>query len=138
MKIAVFMFLLISFALTGNEVTVFEKTSEQSISKIFFEKDLKSKEKNNLIVKVEAKKGWHINEDFPLSLKPTSTCFKFSKEKYDKKDAKFTESNIELKTETQCEKSGKTDIKGTFSFGVCNDSLCKKETVNIEVSVDVK
>jgi len=138
MKALIFILLLISFVLTGNEITVFEKASEQSVAKIFFEKDLKSKEKNTLIIKVEAKKGWHINEDFPLSLKPTSSCFKFDKEKYDKKDAKFTENNIELKTETQCEKTGKTDLKGTFSFGVCNDSLCKKETVNIEVSVDIK
>lgn len=122
----------------ADKVNLYDAKSEQSDVNIVFEKELKTSDSNSLLVNVTSKNGWHINQDFPLSFKPTSSCFKFSKEKFGKKDATMSDNSLQLKIETTCEKSGKTDLKGSFSFGVCNDTLCKKESFEFELSLNLK
>ncbi|MBN2694177.1 hypothetical protein JXR93_05905 [bacterium] len=138
MKTFFAIFFLFTVSLMADKVNIYNNKSEQSDVKIDFEKEIKSSETNTIIITVSPKNGWHINQDFPLSFKPTSSCFKFSKEKFGKKDATITENSLLLKIDTSCEKAGKTDLKGGFSFGVCSDSLCKKESFEFELSINVK
>ncbi len=89
-------------------------------------------------VVVRPGKGYHLNQDFPLSLSLTPpTGVAVDKGKLDKKDAKLSEAEASFDVAYTATSAGKYQIAGEMKFAVCSATTCdpKKEKVSFEIQV---
>jgi len=130
--ILVFLVSLSSVVFAGE---IFTKDAEQFKATVSFENGKDAK----IILKASPKKGWHINDDFPISFKPKSTCLLFDKKKYKKKDAKvFKETELLFEIPTKYNKDGKQTLEATVTLGVCTEAICKRVQFKINASLESK
>ena len=92
-------------------------------------------------VKVEAQGAYHVNKEFPHKLTleaPAGVTLEESKLTKEKA-AKFTDKELTFKVGITASKAGKTEVKGTLKFGVCEgDKACELKSENIVIAVDAK
>jgi len=86
-------------------------------------------------VKVDPAAGYHVNTDYPTSLKLEAPAdIKLDKIDLAKADAKsFTEKLLQFDVKATAAKPGTYEIKGTFKFAVCQADSChpKKQPITI-------
>ncbi len=91
-------------------------------------------------VKVTPKQPWHINLDFPTSLKvdaPSDVSLVKTEQK--KADAKrLDEQACEYDVAFTANETGDKAFSGTFKFAVCQDEACSPVTENLAVKVAVR
>ena len=134
MKKFLILFFLFSFVLSANEI--FKKDTEQFTATIDY--TLSSK-KAKIVLKALPKKGWHINDSFPVSFKPVDTALRFEKKKYKKKDFKIlkeTEALFEVTADYIDKEDLKKELDATVVLGVCTDKICKR--VEFKVNAELK
>ncbi len=92
-------------------------------------------------VKVEAQGAYHVNKEFPHKLTleaPAGVTLEESKLTKDKA-AKFTDKELAFDVSLTATKAGKSEIKGTLKFGVCEgDKACELKTENVVIAVEAK
>ena len=84
LKLILVALLSISSSLFAGEI--FTKDTEQFKATINYDN-------TKIVINATPKKGWHINDGFPASVKPETTCLQFDKKEYKKKDAKIINEN---------------------------------------------
>ena len=91
-------------------------------------------------VRVVPKEPWHMNLDFPTSLKIEAPAgLTFANADLKKADAtKLDEGSCEFDVKFTPEKAGESKFTGKFKFAVCQDEACSPVTENVEVQVAVK
>jgi hypothetical protein len=91
-------------------------------------------------VKVVPKSPWHMNLDFPTSLKVTApegvTIDKADLKKADA--AKLDESTCQFDVKFTPAAAGESKFTGKFKFAVCQDDACSPVTEDVEFKVAVK
>jgi hypothetical protein len=91
-------------------------------------------------VKVVPKSPWHMNLDFPTSLKLTApdgvTMDKADLKKGDA--AKLDESACQFDVKFTPASAGESTFTGKFKFAVCQDDACSPVTEEVEFKVAVK
>jgi len=128
----VLIFLIATSSLFAHEI--FKKDAEQFKATINFEN---KKEGAKITLKAIPKKGWHINDGFPVSFKPKETCLKFDKKKYKKKDTKtLKETELLFEIPTKCSNKGKEELDATIVLGVCTDKICKRVQFKVNASLE--
>ncbi len=92
-------------------------------------------------VSVQAEGTYHVNKEFPAKLTleaPAGVTLEEAKISKDKA-AKLTEKELAFNVGLTATKPGKSEIKGTLKFGVCEgDKACEIKTENIVIVVDAK
>ena len=133
----VVVFLIATSSLFAHEI--FKKDAEQFKATINFENN---KDGAKITLKAVPKKGWHINDGFPVSFKPKSeaTILQFDKKKYKKKDAKVlkeTELLFEIPVKIlNSKKELKDELNATVVLGVCTDKICKRIQFKVNASLE--
>jgi hypothetical protein len=91
-------------------------------------------------IKVIPKGVWHINLDYPTSLKIEGPeGVKLAKADQNKEDAvALTDVSCEYAVGYTPEQAGEKVFKGKFKFAVCQDEACSPVTEDIEFKVAVK
>jgi hypothetical protein len=90
-------------------------------------------------VRVVPKEPWHMNLDFPTSLKIEPPAgLTFANADLKKGDAKLDEKSCEFDVKFTPAAAGQTKFTGKFKFAVCQDEACSPVTENVEVQVAVK
>lgn len=91
-------------------------------------------------VRVEPSGPWHMNLDYPTSLKMEPTDgVKLAKTEQKKVDAvKLDENSCEYEIAFTPEGAGDKAFKGEFKFAVCQDDACSPVTKDIAFQVAVK
>ena len=90
-------------------------------------------------VRVVPKEPWHMNLDFPTSLKLEAPAgLTFAKADLKKGDAKLDEGSCEFDVKFTPASAGEQKFTGKFKFAVCQESECWPVTENVEVQVAVK
>lgn len=91
-------------------------------------------------VKVVPKSPWHMNLDFPTSLKVSApdgvTIDKADLKKGDA--AKLDESTCQFDVKFTPAAAGESKFTGKFKFAVCQDDACSPVTEDVEFKVAVK
>lgn len=98
-------------------------------------------------VRLVARDGFHINEEYPLNFRPaTSAMVDFTKPRFDKEDGLVLEPcaaegkdacSARLPVTFTAKASGTLTVAGTLNFSVCNPEKCLIEQVALAVPVDV-
>ncbi len=90
-------------------------------------------------VKVVPKAPWHMNLDFPTSLKVTAPDgVTLDKPDLKKADAKLDESACQFDVKFTPASAGESTFTGKFKFAVCQDDACSPVTEDVEFKVAVK
>ncbi len=98
-------------------------------------------------ISVTARKGFHVNPEYPMSFKPTPTeGVKYGAERVQLTVA--TRTPCKEKAEDNCavdvnlpvtpEKAGVAVIEGVLSFSVCSDEKCLTPKQTVSLAVDVQ
>ena len=90
---------------------------------------------------LKAKGEFHVNDKYPIKFKAPEAPpegVAFTKSVVKKEDGKFAEREGTLPIAFTVSRAGKATISGTFSFGLCRDTECLMEKVELSVDVDVK
>ncbi|MEM6995590.1 MAG: hypothetical protein AAF721_34080 [Myxococcota bacterium] len=91
------------------------------------------------VVKVVPKDPWHMNLDYPTSLKITAPDgLSVANANLKKADAKLDESNCEFAVEFTPAAAGEHDVSGKIKFAVCKDEACSPVTEEVNFKVAVK
>jgi hypothetical protein len=102
--------------------------------------DAKAGQEGAVTVKVVPKQPWHMNLDFPTSLKmqaPEGVTLVNAEQK--KADAvKLDEENCEFAVKFTPSAAGEQSFTGKFKFAVCQDEACAPVTEELEFKVAVK
>jgi hypothetical protein len=97
-------------------------------------------EEGKVTVRVVPKEPWHMNLDYPTSLKveaPDGVAL--TKAELKKSDAKkLDEKSCEFDVAFTPDKAGDATLTGEFKFAVCQDEACSPVTESVEVKVAVK
>lgn len=90
-------------------------------------------------VVVEPQDPWHMNTDFPVSLRvdaPKGVHVEFDKQR--KGDAeRFDDDGLVFALPFTPKTRGRKHIEGEIDFAVCGDAACAPETVPVEFEIDV-
>ncbi len=91
-------------------------------------------------VKVVPKAPWHMNLDFPTSLKLDAAPpgVTLAKAELRKADAKLDEAGCQFDVKLTAAQPGDQTLTGKFKFAVCQDEACSPVTENVEVKLAVK
>ena len=98
-----------------------------------------SGEESKVTVRVVPKEPWHMNLDFPTSLKvdaPEGVTLANADLK--KGDAELDESACQFDVAFTPSAAGEQSFSGKFKFAVCQDEACSPVTEDIEFKVAVK
>lgn len=102
--------------------------------------EAKSGQESKVTVRVVPKDPWHMNLDFPTSLKvdvPAGVAV--AKPHQKKPDAKtLDESKAEFAVTFTPDSAGDKAFTGKFKFAVCQDEACSPVTEDVEFKVAVK
>ena len=102
--------------------------------------EAKAGEAGKVTVKVVPKKPWHMNLDFPTSLKVDApegvTVTKASQKKADA--VKLDDEHCEFAVDFTPASAGEQTFTGKFKFAVCQDEACAPVTEDLEFKVAVK
>ncbi len=101
--------------------------------------DATSGEESKVTVRVVPKEPWHMNLDFPTSLKvdaPDGVAL--SKADLKKADAQLDEASCQFDVAFTPSAAGDQNFSGKFKFAVCQDEACSPVTEEIEFKVAVK
>lgn len=83
--------------------------------------------------------GYHINKDFPTTLKLTPPAdVKLDKPALAKEDAKLTEQEGSFQVKLTASAAGSKKIPGELRFAVCTDTTCDPQKTAVTLEVDVK
>jgi len=135
LKLILVALLSISTTLFAGEI--FTKDTEQFKATINY--DNTDNKNTKIVINATPKKGWHINDGFPASVKPETTCLQFDKKKYKKKDAKIiNENQLKFEIPTKCDAKGKKELKARIILGVCTDEICKRVEFKVDVALKSK
>lgn len=93
-----------------------------------------------VVVRVVPKEPWHMNLDFPTSLKVTPPAgITLANANLKKGDArKLDDSACEFAVKFTPEQAGEHTVTGKFKFAVCQDEACSPVTEDVEFKVAVK
>ena len=84
-------------------------------------------------------KGWHLNKDFPTSLKLTPPAgVSAAKAALGKGDAKLRESEGRFEVVLTSSEAGKKTVPGDLRFAVCTDTTCDPQRSAVTIEMDVK
>jgi hypothetical protein len=88
-------------------------------------------------VTVTPASGYHISQEYPVSLKLDPPAgVKLAKADLDKNDvATLSEKSLAFAVKATADKPGAYEIKGWFRFGVCDPSSCHPKSQPITISV---
>ena len=91
-------------------------------------------------VTFKAAKGYHLNKDFPTSLKLNpATGITLPKANLHRADAKaLTEQQGSFQVALTASSAGPTTINGTLRFAVCTETTCEPQSTPVTIPVDVK
>ncbi len=102
--------------------------------------EAKAGEAGKVTVKVVPKKPWHMNLDFPTSLKVDApegvTVANASQKKADA--VKLDDEHCEFAVDFTPAAAGEQTFTGKFKFAVCQDEACAPVTEDLEFKVAVK
>ncbi len=101
--------------------------------------EAESGKESKVTVRVVPKEPWHMNLDFPTSLKvdaPEGVAV--VKADLKKADAKLDESACQFDVAFTPSAAGSQTFTGKFKFAVCQDEACSPVTEDIEFKVAVK
>jgi hypothetical protein len=102
--------------------------------------EAKAGQEGEVMVRVVPKEPWHMNLDYPTSLKVAApegvTLAKADLKKADAK--KLDESACEFAVKFTPAAAGEQSFTGEFKFAVCQDEACAPVTKNLEFKVAVK
>ncbi len=131
--------LVLVFLLVSSSVIfageIFKKDTEQFKATVNFENGKNAE----IVVKAIPKKGWHINDGFPVSFKPKASILQFEKTKYKKKDAKVLKSTeLLFEIPVKVTNKGKNNLDATVVLGVCTDKICKRVEFKVNASLESK
>jgi hypothetical protein len=101
------------------------------------------------LTRVEARKGFHINAEYPVSFRPNtgSEGIKFNRERYPLQElaeripcAKEPKDSCELRARVPFTATSPGDhrVGGILAFSVCSEEKCLIEKAPIEVQVTVR
>jgi hypothetical protein len=95
---------------------------------------------SEVIVRVVPKAPWHINLDFPTSLKLTPPAgLTLASSELKKADArKLDDEHCEFAVKVTPSAAGEHAVTGQFKFAVCQDEACSPVTEEVEFKVAVK
>jgi hypothetical protein len=95
--------------------------------------------KGKASVTVVGKNGWHLNEEFPVSLKLTPGAgVAVEKPKLGRKDlAESTKERARFDVAFTASEAGKRTIDAEASFAVCQESACKPVKEKVVLAVEV-
>ena len=105
-------------------------------------------ERAQLEVLVEARAGYHLNEDYPINFRPTPTeQTAFERVRIDRKDGIIVE-RCKAEPSLSCrarapvafmpEVGGSARVGGTLAFSACDASQCLIEKVQVAATVEVR
>jgi hypothetical protein len=102
--------------------------------------EAKAGQETTVTVRVVPKAPWHMNLDFPTSLKLDGVPSGVTLAKADlkKADAKLDESQCQFDVKLTAASAGDQTLTGKFKFAVCQDDACSPVTESVEVKVAVK
>lgn len=101
--------------------------------------EAQSGQESKVTVRVVPKKPWHMNLDFPTSLKvdgPEGVALANANLK--KGDAQLDENACQFDVAFTPSAAGEQTFTGKFKFAVCQDEACSPVTEDIEFKVAVK
>ena len=101
--------------------------------------DAESGKESKVTVRVVPKSPWHMNLDFPTSLKvdaPEGVAV--AKADMKKGDAQLDENACQFDVAFTPSAAGEQTFTGKFKFAVCQDEACSPVTEDIEFKVAVK
>jgi hypothetical protein len=83
--------------------------------------------------------GYHINKDFPTTLKLTPPAdVKLDKAQLAKEDATLTEKEGSFQVKLTPSTAGSKKIPGELRFAVCTDTTCDPQKTAVTLEVEVK
>lgn len=102
--------------------------------------EAKAGEQGQVVVRVVPKEPWHMNLDFPTSLKvDVPEGVSVAKADLKKADAAaLDESQAQFDVEFTAAEAGEKSFTGKFKFAVCQDEACSPVTEDVEFKVAVK
>lgn len=97
-------------------------------------------EEGEVVVRVVPKEPWHMNLDFPTSLKVTPPAgITLANADLKKGDArKLDDRACEFAVKFTPQQAGEHTMTGRFKFAVCQDEACSPVTEDVEFKVAVK
>jgi hypothetical protein len=84
-------------------------------------------------------KGWHLNKDFPTSLKlnlPAGVTA--NKAALTKADAKLSDDEGRFEVVLTSNEAGKKSVPGDLRFAVCTDTTCDPQRSAVTIEMEVK
>jgi hypothetical protein len=84
-------------------------------------------------------KGWHLNQEFPTSLKlrpPAGVTAK--KTDLGKADAALTEQQGQFEVVLTSSEAGRKSVPGDLRFAVCTETTCDPQKSPVVIEMDVK
>ncbi|MEM6296446.1 MAG: hypothetical protein AAGA54_34585 [Myxococcota bacterium] len=101
--------------------------------------EAQSGQESKVTVRVVPKEPWHMNLDFPTSLKVSAPeGVALTKADLKKGDAQLDEKACQFDVAFTPSAAGEQSFSGKFKFAVCQDEACSPVTENIEFKVAVK
>jgi hypothetical protein len=102
--------------------------------------EAKAGERAQVVVRVVPKEPWHMNLDFPTSLKVDAPGgVELANADLKKADATaLDEDQAQFDVQFTAAQAGDKAFVGTFKFAVCQDSECAPVTENVEFKVAVR
>ncbi|MBL4688389.1 MAG: hypothetical protein JKY37_27625 [Nannocystaceae bacterium] len=101
--------------------------------------DAKAGEVGTVMVKVVPKGPWHMNLEYPTSLKITAPdALAVTKSEMKKADATLDETHCEFAVEFKPAAAGDHEVTGKIKFAVCKDEACSPVTEEVAFKVAVK
>jgi hypothetical protein len=103
-------------------------------------KDAAAGKEAEVVVRVVPKAPWHINLDFPTSLKltPPPSGLTLASADLKKADAKLDAEHCEFAVKVTPSAAGDHAVTGQLKFAVCQDEACSPVTEDVEFKVAVK
>jgi hypothetical protein len=101
--------------------------------------EAKAGQEGSVTVRVVPKAPWHMNLDFPTSLKlQAPDGVTLAKADLKKGDAKLDENACTFDVKFTAPAAGEHAFSGKFKFAVCQDEACSPVTEEVEFKVAVK
>jgi len=101
--------------------------------------EAKAGQEGSVTVRVVPKAPWHMNLDFPTSLKLQAPAgVTLANGDLKKADAKLDESACAFDVKFTAPAAGEHAFSGKFKFAVCQDEACSPVTEEVEFKVAVK
>ena len=101
--------------------------------------EAESGKESKVTVRVVPKEPWHMNLDFPTSLKVEAPeTVTLSKDDLKKADAQLDEKACQFDVAFTPSAAGEQTFTGKFKFAVCQDEACSPVTEDLEFKAAVK